>query len=237
MPTIALEKVTKYYRVEHRRREVAVKDIDLTIEQGEFVFLVGSSGAGKSTLLNLISGRIRPNHGSVRVGAENPRKLFKWKKNQSACLIGTVRQDHGLVRKVTVGENLAMVAKASAPLLDRDEYIETRVKKVLGLVGMAGSEKLYPVELPINECRRIELARAIINSPPILILDELTANLDEGGIWDLFQLLDEINRRGTTVVMATRASDYVNIMRRRVVTLVDGRVFGDVKKGKYGDIV
>lgn len=237
MPTITLENVTKYYRAERRRREAAVKDVELIIEQGEFVFLVGSSGAGKSTLLNLISGRIRPNRGTVRVGEENPRKLFKWKKDRSACLIGTVCQDHGLIRKATVEENLAMVAKSSAPIRGREEYIAARVKKVLGLVGMAGSEKFYPVELPINECRRIELARAIINSPPILVLDELTANLDEGGIWDLFQLLDEINRRGTTVIMATRASDYVNIMRRRVITLVDGKVFGDVKKGKYGDIV
>lgn len=237
MPTITLENVTKHYRAERRRREIAVRDIDLTIEQGEFVFLVGSSGAGKSTLLNLISGRIKPNRGIVRIDEENPYKLMKWKKDRSACLVGTVVQGQGLIRRATVEENLAMVARASAPVRGREEYIAARVKKVLGLVGMAGSEKFYPVELPINECRRIELARAIINSPPILVLDEVTANLDEGGIWDMFQLLDEINRRGTTVIMATRASDYVNIMRRRVVTLVDGRVFGDVKKGKYGDIV
>lgn len=237
MPTIELKSATKHYRTEYRRREIAVRGIDLTVEQGEFVFLVGSSGAGKSTLLNLISGRIRPNYGSVRIGNEDPRKLYLWRKNRSACLVGTVCQDRGLIRKATVEENLIKVAKAGAPLRGRKEYIDTRVKKVLGLVGMTGSEKYYPVELPINECRRIELARAIINSPPILVLDELTANLDEGGIWDLFQLLDEINRRGTTVIMATRASDYVNIMRRRVVTLVDGKVFGDVKKGKYGDVI
>ena len=237
MPAIILEHATKFYRAERRRREVAVRDVDLTIEQGEFVFLLGSSGAGKSTLLNLISGRIAPNRGTVRIGGENPRKLRLWKKDRSACLIGTVCQNEGLIRRRTVEENLAMVARASAPMLGREEYIEKRIKKVLGLVGMSGSENRYPVELPINECRRVELARAIINSPPILVLDELTANMDEGGIWDLFQLLDELNRRGTTVIMATRASDYVNIMRKRVVTLVDGKIFGDVKKGKYGDIV
>ena len=237
MPTIELKNATKHYRTEYRRREIAVRDVDLTVEQGEFVFLVGSSGAGKSTLLNLISGRIAPNYGSVRIGSEDPRKLFLWRKSRRACLIGTVCQDYGLARKMTVGENLAKVAKAGAPLRGREQYIEARVKKVLGLVGMSGSENYYPVELPINECRRVELARAIINSPSILVLDELTANLDEGGIWDLFQLLDEINRRGTTVIMATRASDYVNIMRRRVVTLVDGKIFGDVQKGKYGDVI
>jgi cell division transport system ATP-binding protein len=93
------------------------------------------------------------------------------------------------------------------------------------------------VELSIGEARRVELARAIINSPPVLVLDELTANLDGDTIWDIFHLLTELNRRGTTIVMATHASEYVNLMRRRVVTLVDGHVFGDVKNGRYGDVM
>ena len=111
------------------------------------------------------------------------------------------------------------------------------MKKVLGLVGMRGVESRYPVEMSIGECRRVELARALINSPPILVLDEITANLDDDNIWDMFQLLQEINRMGTTVIMATHASRYVNIMRRRVITLVDGKIFGDVEKGRYGDVV
>ena len=111
------------------------------------------------------------------------------------------------------------------------------MKKVLGLVGMRGVEARYPVEMSIGECRRVELARALINSPPILVLDEITANLDDDNIWDMFQLLQEVNRMGTTVIMATHASRYVNIMRRRVVTLVDGKIFGDVEKGRYGDVV
>ena len=115
--------------------------------------------------------------------------------------------------------------------------VASRVRKVLGLVGMRGCEDKYPVEMSSGECRRIELARALINSPPILLLDELTANLDDDSIWDMFQLLDELNRRGTTVIMATHASQYVNIMRKRVVTIVDGRIMGDVPKGRYGEIV
>ena len=111
------------------------------------------------------------------------------------------------------------------------------MKKVLGLVGMRGVEARYPVEMSIGECRRVELARALINSPPILVLDEITANLDDDNIWDMFQLLQEVNRMGTTVIMATHASRYVNIMRRRVITLVDGKIFGDVEKGRYGDVV
>lgn len=111
------------------------------------------------------------------------------------------------------------------------------MKKVLGLVGMKGSEKRYPVELSIGECRRIELARAMIGSPPILILDEITANLDDDSIWDTLHLLNDINRKGTTVIMATHNSLYVNILRRRVITMTNGHILGDVKKGKYGDVM
>jgi cell division transport system ATP-binding protein len=98
-------------------------------------------------------------------------------------------------------------------------------------------EKHHPLELSIGECRRVELARALIHSPPILVLDEITANLDDDTIWDIFQLLQEINHKGTTVIMATHASQYVTILRKRVITLVDGRILGDVQKGKYGDII
>ena len=108
---------------------------------------------------------------------------------------------------------------------------------MLGLVGFSGMERRYPVEMSVGEYRCVELARALINSPPILLLDEITANLDADSIWDIFHLLTEINRRGTTVIMATHASRYVNIMRRRVVTLVDGQILGDVQKGKYGDVI
>ena len=102
---------------------------------------------------------------------------------------------------------------------------------------LPGVESYYPAELSIGECRRVELARALINSPSILLIDELTANLDDDNIWDLMHLLTELNNKGTTIIMATHASQFVNIMRRRVVTLVDGRLIGDVRNGKYGDIV
>ena len=116
--------------------------------------------------------------------------------------------------------------------LDRRQQKEQKGKKY-----EVGVEARYPVEMSIGECRRVELARALINSPPILVLDEITANLDDDNIWDMFQLLQEVNRMGTTVIMATHASRYVNIMRRRVITLVDGKIFGDVEKGRYGDVV
>lgn len=243
MPTITLEKVTKYYKIQKKHRrgqnrvEIGVEDVDLTIEQGEFVFLVGSSGAGKSTLLDLISGKLKPDRGTVSLNGKDLARLFPWSHNQTALLFGKVCQEQTLARRITVEENLRMAAMIGRRRFESAKHIDERVRKVLGLVGMRGAEKKYPGELSIGECRRVELARAMINSPPILVLDEITANLDDDNIWDMIILLNEVNRRGTTVIMATHASKYVNIMRRRVITLVDGHIFGDVERGRYGDVV
>lgn len=246
MPTIELENVSKYYKIRrqdrHRqvggkRYETGVQDVSLTIEQGDFVFLIGSSGAGKSTLLNLISGRLKPDSGTVYLGAMDLAKLVRWSNNRAAAMFGRVWQEHSLIRKMTVAENLYLAARIGRKRGESNRQLQIRVQKVLGLVGMARAGPKYPVELSVGECRRVELARAMINSPPILVLDEITANLDDDNIWDIFHLLTEINRKGTTVIMATHASQYVNIMHRRVVTLVDGKIIGDVKKGRYGDIV
>ena len=245
MPTITLENVTKNYKLDRRQQkeqkgkrfEVGVENVDLTIRQGEFVFLVGSSGAGKTTLLELISGKLKPDRGTVYLDKKDLFKAIPWSQNRTALLFGKVQQEHSLIRKMTVEENLLIAAQVGRRRFESAKHLELRVKKVLGLVGMRGVEKKYPVEMSIGECRRVELARALINSPPILVLDEITANLDDDNIWDMFQLLQEVNRKGTTVIMATHASRYVNIMRRRVVTLVDGKIFGDVEKGRYGDVV
>ncbi len=246
MPTIKLEHVSKYYKISRRERhrrigdkryETGVENVDLTIEQGDFVFLIGSSGAGKSTLLNLISGRLKPDRGTVYLGSMNLSKLIRWSHNQATVMFGRVWQEHSLIRKMTVAENLLLAARVGKGRFETNLQMQIRVQKVLGLVGMARAGAKYPAELSVGECRRVELARALVNSPPILVLDEITANLDDDNIWDIFHLLTEINRKGTTVIMATHASQYVNIMHRRVITLVDGRVFGDVKKGRYGDVV
>lgn len=245
MPTITLENVTKNYKLDRRQQkeqkgkkyEVGVEDINLTIRQGEFVFLVGSSGAGKSTLLDLISGKLKPDKGTVSLNGKDLARLFPWSHNQTALLFGKVCQEQTLARRITVEENLRMAAMIGRRRFESAKHIDERIQKVLGLVGMRGTEKMYPGELSIGECRRVELARALINSPPILVLDEITANLDDDNIWDMLILLNEVNRRGTTVIMATHASKYVNIMRRRVITLVDGHIFGDVERGRYGDVV
>lgn len=246
MPTIKLEHVSKYYKIPRRDRhsrignkrfETGVRDVDLTIEQGEFVFLIGSSGAGKSTLLNLISGRLKPDTGTVSLGSMDLAKLVRWSNNRASVMFGRVWQEHSLIRKMTVADNLLLAARIGRKRGENTRQMQIRVQKVLGLVGMGKAGGKFPVELSVGECRRVELARALVNSPPILVLDEITANLDDDNIWDILHLLSEINRKGTTVVMATHASQYVNIMRRRVVTLVDGQIFADVKKGRYGDVV
>lgn len=232
MPEIHLENVSKHY-MEEGRTQYAVRDISLTVEQGEFVFLIGSSGAGKSTLLKLMGGEIAPDEGEVSLNGLNiARQIGPWRTRITRSF-GIVNQECLLIRKRTIGDNL-MLAAVAAGMRRKGR---AAAEKALAIVGLSGVEDCYPAELSIGECRRVELARALVNSPPILLLDELTANLDDDNIWDLMHLLNELNSRGTTIVMATHASQYVNIMRRRVVTLVDGKLFGDVRNGKYGDIV
>ena len=233
MPTIELKKVTKRYRFERRQYE-AVSQIDLTIRQGEFLFVVGSSGAGKSTLLKLIAGQVRADAGVVLLDGSDVAPLPLIPSVRIRRAVGYVAQEPRLIHRRTIYDNLYMAAQAGG--LSREKDAMERIYKALSIVGMRGVERQFPGELSIGQSRRVELARALVNSPPILVLDELTANLDEDNIWDMLHVLSELNRRGTTVVMATHASMFVNIMRRRVVTLVDGRIAGDVAGGRYGEI-
>ena len=241
MPTIRLEKATKWYAkdqgfLKNKSRELGIIDADLTIEQGEFVFVIGSSGAGKSTLLNLLSGEVKPDSGEALLDDKDMHKLLRRSHNKLKLLFGHVFQESSLARKMTVEDNLYLVAQIGRRKREKQKDLQARISKVLGLVGMSDKRKSYPGELSGGECRRIELARALINSPSILVLDELTAGLDDDNIWDILHLLQEINQKGITVIMATHAGKYVNIMRRRVITLVDGKIFSDVKNGKYGDV-
>ena len=213
-----------------------MEEVNLTIRQGEFVFVVGASGSGKSTLLRLITGEIRPNEGRVCVDEKELGWMLKLSRNRAAMMFGKIWQDPTLIRKKTIGDNLALAVKIAFGR-ESPRLVDLRIKKVLGLVGLKGVEKKYPVELSIGECRRVELARALIASPPVLVLDEITANLDDDCIWDTLHLLNDVNRRGTTVIMATHDSQYVNILRRRVITMSGGRVIGDIQKGKYGDVL
>ena len=236
MPTLRLQNATKHYRLGWRRKHEAVIDLTLTIQQGEFIFVVGSSGAGKSTLLGLLGGVISPQKGFAYLDKINLKCCFSRRRGKVRKIIGIVQQQDTLLRRLTIRDNLAAATKIGLDLFAPEARIDEKVSKALGVVGLPGAENKYPVELGPSERRRAELARAIINSPSILILDELTTNLDEDTGWDLLQVLMEINRRGTTVVMSTQSSSFVNILRRRVITLRDGKIVGDVQRGRYGEI-
>ena len=168
MPTITLENVTKNYKLDRRQQkeqkgkkyEVGVEDINLTIRQGEFVFVVGGSGAGKSTLLRLITGQTKPSRGKVYVDNKDLNGVMRLSRNRAAILFGKIWQDPTLIRKKTVEENLALASQIALGK-ENPRLVEIRIKKVLGLVGMRGAEKKYPVELSIGQCRRVELAREI----------------------------------------------------------------------------
>lgn len=228
MPVVRLEDVSKYFKYE-RKKHMAVQDINLTIEQGEFVFLNGSSGAGKSTVLRLLGGDLSPDKGAAFLNNTNMNYLFGPWQQRLRRTFGIVWQEPRLVRKLSIYDNLLQTARAGG-LRSKSPRA---VAKALALVGKQHVEKCFPAELSLSDIRHVELARALVCSPPILLLDELTANLDDDSIWDIFHLLMELNNKGVTVVMVTHASRYVNIMRRRVITLVDGHLVGDIRNGRY----
>lgn len=230
MAAIQLENVTKIYHTgEHRGPAVA--NVSLNISQGEFIFLVGSRGAGKSTLLNIIAGNTSPSEGTIYLDGAPVRRLSLMQRSRLRSLVGWVPQESRLVRNKTVHWNLT--PKNPAAYLEDKLGGDPLISKALGLVGMSGTEGRYPLEFSYSDCRRIELAKAILHSPAVLIMDEVTDQMDDDTTWDLLHLLSELNSHGTTVIMVTNASRYINIYRKRVITMADGRIVGDAAKGRY----
>ncbi len=224
---ITLENVTKTYK----NGVIALDNVSFEIKQGEFVFVIGSSGSGKSTLLKLLLKEINTTKGKIEVNNTNLRKI----KNKKIPLyrrgIGVVFQDFRLLPNKTVYENVAFameVVEASKKEIRRD------VPSVLAMVGLHKKHKCYPHELSGGEQQRTALARAIVNKPPILLADEPTGNLDPNMAWDIMNLLEDINQRGTTVLIATHAKSIVDCMEKRVIALKDGKCIGDNVKGVYG---
>ena len=225
---INIENVSKVYT----NGSAGVRDISIHINKGEFVFFVGSSGSGKSTLIKLLLKELDPTEGKITINNVVTNDLPREKIPYLRRNLGVVFQDFRLLPNKTVYENVAFAMQViEAP----SKQIRRNVPAVLSLVGLAKKSRSYPSQLSGGEQQRTALARAIVNNPPILICDEPTGNLDPSTAWDIMDLLEDINRRGTTIVMATHAKDIVDMMQKRVVTLRRGQVIRDIQKGGYGD--
>ncbi len=224
MPGIRLEHVAKVYK--NRKRGVSeTLEVDLTIRQGEFVFVVGNHGSGKTTLLELITGELEPDRGTVWLGGADLTHMDKRESESLRDCMGVVSEESELRRTETIFKNLASV-KHLEYLRDR-LFNRPKIEKALSLVGLSGREQCYPTELTSSECRRAELARAIWRSPSILVLDGLTERADDDSVWDMLHLLAALNGRGTTVVMSAGDGSYGSILGKRVVTLSEGRIASD----------
>lgn len=220
---IVLDHVTKRYKT-----NIGLDDASVDIEKGEFVFLVGPSGAGKSTFVKLILKEIEPDSGSIKIRDEDITKISNRQIPKLRRNIGIVFQDFRLLPKKTVFENVAFAMEI---IHKSPKVIRRQVPQVLSLVGMSGNANKYPDELSAGEQQRVAIARAIINNPKILIADEPTGNLDPDTAWEIMQLLDQINQRGTTVLMVTHAKDIVDRMEKRVIAIESGKIVRD----DYGD--
>lgn len=209
----------------------ALRDVDLEIEKGEFVFLVGPSGSGKSTLIRLMLRQELPSEGRIWVAGKLITDLPSWKVPLLRRSIGTVFQDFKLLPTKTVFENVAFALE----VIGRPKHvIRNQVPQVLNLVGLGAKADRLPNQLSGGEQQRVSIARAFVNRPLILLADEPTGNLDPATSVGIMRLLDRINRTGTTVVMATHDHAIVDAMRRRVVALERGRIVRDQSRGAYG---
>ncbi|NPV42774.1 Cell division ATP-binding protein FtsE [Koleobacter methoxysyntrophicus] len=210
---------------------VALSNVTLKIDKGEFVFIVGPSGAGKSTIIKLISREELPTKGYLVVGGRDLSRLRRREVPFYRRKLGVVFQDFRLLPNKTVYENVAFAMEV---VETPPRIIKKRIPEVLQLVGLRHKMGVMPSELSGGEQQRVSLARAIVNNPELIIADEPTGNLDPETSWEIFRLLNEINRSGTTVIVATHASSFVNKMRKRVISIDRGMIIRDQEKGVYG---
>lgn len=224
---ILLEHVTKIYQTD----TVALRDVNIDIAKGEFVFLVGPSGSGKSTFLRVLLREELPTSGKITVAGKDVVELSPWKVPYLRRNIGCVFQDFKLLPTKTVFENVAFALE----VIGRPNHvINAQVPQILDLVGLTKKSDNFPTELSGGEQQRVSIARAFVNRPLILLADEPTGNLDPATSVGIMRLLDRINRTGTTVVMATHDQGIVDSMRRRVIELDRGVVVRDQARGVYG---
>lgn len=210
---------------------VALQGVSVRIDKGEFVYVVGPSGAGKSTFIKLMYREERPSQGSIFVNGFNIERLKERKIPLLRRQIGVVFQDFKLLPTLTVSENIAFALEViEAP----KKKIKQRTAEVLELVGLSEKASALPNELSGGQQQRVSIARALINNPAVIIADEPTGNLDPETSWDIMNLFEEINRRGTTIVMATHNKEIVNTMKKRVLAVEGGRIARDERRGVYG---
>ena len=224
---IALDIVSKQY---DGKSQPAINNTSLHIEKGEFVFVVGNSGSGKSTLIKLLLKELDPTSGTIRVNNQNLNKLPRRKIAKYRRGVGVVFQDFRLLKDRNVYENVAFAQRV---IEKPNRVIKKRVPEVLTLVGLAGKYRSRPKELSGGEQQRVALARALVNRPDLLLADEPTGNLDPKNSAEIMKLLEEINARGTTVLVVTHNREIVNAMRKRVVRLRKGVIISDEKEGVY----
>lgn len=226
MDLIRMKNVHKRYK----NGVTAIYDLDLKIEKGDFVFIIGSTGCGKSTLIKMLYRQEKPTSGKIIVGGIDVAKLRNRKVYKLRRKLGVVFQDFKLLNRSTVYENVAFALEVFG--LPKSE-IHSKVLKALELVGLKHKAKNYPTELSGGEQQRVAIARAIINGPKLLICDEPTGNLDENTSLEIMSVLNAINQMGTTIIMVTHDTEIVEKMQKRVILLDSGRIIKDYEKGTY----
>jgi cell division transport system ATP-binding protein len=227
---IRFSNVTKVYG----KDTVALERVNVEIDTGEFVFLVGASGSGKSTMVRLILKEMEPSAGAIYVRGTKLSSVPRRSIPRHRRDIGCVFQDFKLLPNKTVVENVAYAMEVTG---QKRRTIRTKVPQILDLVGLLGKMNKFPDMLSGGEQQRVSIARAFVSQPPILVADEPTGNLDPDTSVGIMQLLHRINRIGTTVVVATHDREMVDVMRKRVVALEEGRIVRDKVRGAYADEV
>ena len=224
---ISLQHVTKVYKT----GTVALDDVSLEIEKGDFVFVVGSSGSGKSTFIRLLLKEEEATKGEIFVAGKALSKLSPWKVPHLRRNIGTVFQDYKLLQDKTVFDNVAF----ALDVIGKPKHvIDARVPEILEIVGLGDKLNSFPDQLSGGEQQRVSIARACVNRPLLLLADEPTGNLDPTTSVDIMRMLDKVNRMGTTIVMATHDQAIVDAMRRRVIEIEKGQIVRDQARGVYG---
>ncbi len=210
---------------------MAINGIDVTISKGEFVYVVGPSGAGKSTFIKMMYREEKPSKGTIMVNGFHLSKMKEGKIPYLRRSLGIVFQDFKLLPALSVYENVAFALDV---IEESPATIKRSVMKVLDIVKLKNKSRFLPHELSGGEQQRVAIARAIVNNPAVLIADEPTGNLDPDTSWGIMDVLEEINNRGTTVVMATHNKEIVNKVRKRVIAIEGGRIVRDELRGEYG---